>query len=67
MKHKQMPFEILDATVFYEDNEKRTLMRQLYRMDYDEETAQRIFESWMTRRNKTIELIAHVVDCEEIT
>ena len=52
---KDKPFDVLDATMFYEDREVSTLMRQLYRMDYEEKDASRIFKSWLKRRKHRIE------------
>jgi len=48
---KGKPFSILDATLFYEGYEVHILMRQLYRMNYDEQEAKKIFKKWLKKRD----------------
>ena len=52
--NKERPFNILDATLFYEDHEVSTLMRQLYRMNYEKKEAKRIFKTWLKKRGHKI-------------
>ncbi len=47
---KKKPFNILDATLFYEGYEVYILMRQLYRMGYEEKEAKRTFKTWLKKR-----------------
>ena len=48
------PYSILDATLFYEGYEVHTLMRQLYRMNYEEKEAKKIFKKWLKKRGYKI-------------
>ena len=61
---KDKPFDILDATAFYEDRRVSTHMRQLYRMGYANAEAERIFKTWLTKRGHKIVDVPTVEEME---